>query len=130
MEHLSGTYILTRVSWVIDWIFWSCDRNKVVFVLSVYFVLLKVGVSFNWHASAFVCQLCVYMNSQNRSNFCFLSKKDRKISIFPSDFVQSDLILAVRVNRGLVREKKEDRISIRLLITNWELYWLIHSTLG
>ncbi len=42
----------------------------------------------------------VYTNSQIRSDFCFPSKKDRKISIFPSNFVQSDPILAVRVNRG------------------------------
>jgi hypothetical protein len=42
----------------------------------------------------------IYTNNQNRSNFCCPSKKDRKISIFPSDFVQSDQILAVRVNRG------------------------------
>ncbi len=46
----------------------------------------------------------VYMNSQNRSDFCCPTKKDRKISIFPSDFVQSDLIFAVRVNRGLINE--------------------------
>jgi hypothetical protein len=44
----------------------------------------------------------IYTNSLNRSNFCRPTKKDRKISIFPSDFVQSDLILAVRVNRGLL----------------------------
>jgi hypothetical protein len=43
----------------------------------------------------------VYTNSQNQSDFCCSSKKDRKISsIFPSDFVQSDPILAVCVNRG------------------------------
>jgi hypothetical protein len=41
------------------------------------------------------------MNSQNQSDFCCPSKKDRKISIFPSNFVQSDPILAVHVNRGL-----------------------------
>ncbi len=43
----------------------------------------------------------VYTNSQNRSDFCCPTKKDRKIFIFPSDFVQSDPIFAVRVNRGL-----------------------------
>jgi len=48
----------------------------------------------------------IYTNSQNRSNFCCPSKKDRKISIFPSDFVQSDPILAVRLNRGLVQGRQ------------------------
>jgi hypothetical protein len=42
----------------------------------------------------------VYTNSQNWSDFFSSDQKDRNISIFPSDFVQSDPIFAVRVNRG------------------------------
>ncbi len=44
----------------------------------------------------------VYTNSQNRIRLHKIGRRDRKISIFPSDFVQSDLILAVHVNAGLI----------------------------
>jgi hypothetical protein len=40
------------------------------------------------------------MNSQNQIRLHEIGQRDENISIFPSDFVQSDLILAVRVNAG------------------------------
>jgi hypothetical protein len=43
----------------------------------------------------------IYTNSQNQIRLHKIGQRDRKISIFLSDFLQSDLILAVRVNAGL-----------------------------
>ncbi len=44
----------------------------------------------------------VYTNSQNQIRLHKIRRRDRKISIFPSDFVQLDPILTVRVNAGLI----------------------------
>ncbi len=47
----------------------------------------------------------VYTNSQNRIRLHKIGRKDRNFPISLSDFVQTDPILAVRVNGGLAIEQ-------------------------